>query len=383
MNDTVRLGRLAGVRVGLNWSLLAMVALIAGGLADNRFAFDAPGYSEVAYGVAGAATAAMLLFGVLLHELGHAIVARRVGMRVDGITLSWMGGVTRIEGDAASPGAELGIAGVGPLASAAFGGVLWVVRILVVAAGGGRLAVSALGWLAVINVVLALFNLLPASPLDGGRVLHSLVWATTHDRWRATRIAATAGIWLGTGMVAAGFLVLFKGIDPINGFFISVVGWWLLGSARAERGQGRVRQSLDGVQISEIMRPVGAAPGWITIRSFAERYATGHPGWVWLLEQWDGGYGGVFLGDSVGAVPFPQWDLLRPLDVALPISATTGATPTEDALQVVGRTGPNEVILVVDGGRTVGAVVPADLEALVRMGRRGPVSSRGWTLTRP
>jgi Zn-dependent protease len=383
MTDTIRLGRIVGVRIGLNWTLLAMVALLAAGLADNRFAIDAPGYSGTAYGLAGALTAVVLLFGVLLHELGHAIVARRFGLRVDGITLSWMGGITRIEGDAESPRVEFSIAGVGPLVSAAVGGVLWIVRELVVAGGGGRLAVSALGWLAVINVVLAVFNLLPASPLDGGRVLHAVVWGVGHDRWRATRVAASAGVGLGGLMVGAGFLVLLRGTDPINGFFIAFVGWWLLGSARAERQLGRVRHTLDGVPISEIMRPVGSAPGWITVRAFTETYTSGRPGWVWLLERWDGGYGGVLLGDTLGSVPFPQWDIVRPLDVALPISAATGAAPDEDALEVIGRTGGRQVILVVDHERTVGAVLPADLEALVRMGRRGPVPSTGWTLTRP
>jgi Zn-dependent protease len=383
MNDTVRLGRIAGVRVGLNWTLLAMVALVAGGLANYRFAYEARGYSSTAYAVAGAITAIGLLGGVLLHELGHAVVAHRFGLRVDGITLSWMGGVTRIEGDAHSPGAEFAIAGVGPLISVAVGGVLWVVRLLVDGAGGGRLTVSALGWLAAINLVLAVFNLLPASPLDGGRVLHSVVWGVTRDRWRATRIAASAGVGLGTLMVAAGFLILLRSTDALDGFFVSFIGWWILGSARAERQLGRVRQSLEGAKISEFMRPVGAAPGWITVRAFADAYASGHPGWVWLLEQWTGGYGGVLLGDSIGSVPFPQWDLARPLDFAMPISAATGAAPDEDALQVIGRTGANQVILVIEGGRTIGAVLPADLEALVRMGRRGPVPSTGWTLTRP
>jgi Zn-dependent protease len=383
MNDTIRLGRLAGVRVGLNWSLLAMVAFLAGELAANRFPLQAPGYAGTAYAFAGALTAVVLLVGVLLHELGHAILARRVGLRVDGITLSWMGGVTRIEGDARTAGSEFAIAGIGPLISAAFGGLLWLVRMLVIAAGGGGLTVSALGWLAAINVLLAVFNLLPAAPLDGGRVLHSLVWATTRDRWRATRVAATAGVGLGAIMVAGGFLVLMRQTNTLNGFFIAFLGWWLLGSARAERQVGRVRQSLDGVHISEFMRPVGAAPGWITVRAFAEKYATGHPGWVWLLERWEGGYGGILLGDSLGSVPFPQWDLLRPLDVAMPITTATGASPDEDALEAVGRTGGKQVILVVDNGRTVGAVLPADLEAVVRMGRRGPVPSTGWTLTRP
>jgi Zn-dependent protease len=383
MNDSVRLGRIAGVRVGLNWTLLAMVALVAGGLADNRFPLEAPGYTTAAYAMAGALTAVVLLFGVLLHELGHAIVAHRVGLHVDGITLSWMGGVTRIEGDAESPGAEFAIAGVGPLISAAFGALLWLVRIMVMGAGAGRLTGSALAWLAAINLVLAVFNLLPASPLDGGRVLHSLVWGITRNRWRATRVAASAGVALGALMVAAGFLILVRSRDALNGFFVSFIGWWILGSARAERQVGRVRQSLEGAAISEFMRPVGAAPGWITVRAFADTYASGRPGWVWLLERWEGGYGGVLPGDAIGAVPFPQWDMARPLDVAMPISAATGAAPDEDALDVVTRTGGKQVILVVDGGRTVGAVLPADLEALVRLGRRGPVPSRGWTLTRP
>jgi Zn-dependent protease len=383
MNDSIRLGRIAGVRIGLNWTLLAMVALVAGGLASNRFAVDAPGYSTSAYAVAGAVTAVVLLFGVLLHELGHAIVAHRVGLQVDGITLSWMGGVTRIEGDAHSPGAEFAVAGVGPLVSVAFGGLLWLVRVLLMGAGAGRLAGSALAWLAAINLVLAVFNLLPAAPLDGGRVLHAIVWGITRDRWRATRVAATAGVALGSLMMAGGFLILLRTRDALNGFFISFIGWWILGSARAERDQGRVRQSLEGTPISEFMRPVGAAPGWITVRAFADTYASGRPGWVWLLERWEGGYGGVLPGDVIGSVPFPQWDLARPLDVALPISTATGAAPDEDALDVMTRTHGKQVILVVDDGRTVGAVLPADLEALVRLGRRGPVPSRGWTLTRP
>ena len=160
------------------------------------------------------------------------------------------------------------------------------------------------------------------------------------------------------------------------------IGWWLLGSARAERQMAQVRHSLDGVTLADIMRPVGAAPGWITVRAFADGYATGHPGWVWLLEKWDGGYGGVLLGDAIGAVPFPQWDLTRPQDVAVPVSGATSASPDEDALEAIRRTGGKQVLLVIDGERTIGAVLPADLEALVQAGPRGPVPSSGWTLTR-
>src|SRR5579875_3574984 len=207
MKDSVRLGRIAGVRVGVHWSLLVMVALVAGGLAQNRFSSDAPGYSGTAYALAGVLTAVGLLAGVLLHELGHAVVARRRGLSVDGITLSWMGGVTRIEGDTGTWRNELLVAGVGPLVSAVLGGGLWLVRVGVGHGGAGGLALAALGWLAWINVVLAAFNLLPAAPLDGGRVLHSIVWAAGRDRWRATRIAAGTGVVLGAVIVALGLIV--------------------------------------------------------------------------------------------------------------------------------------------------------------------------------
>ncbi|MBO0732522.1 MAG: M50 family metallopeptidase, partial [Acidimicrobiaceae bacterium] len=171
MRDTVRLGRLGGIPIGVNWTLIAFAGLLAVGLAGSRLPHDAPGYSDTAYNLVGAGTAVALLIGVLLHEVGHAIVARRAGHRVDGITLSWMGGITRIEGDARRPGVELGIAAIGPAVSAVLGGLLFAGREVAIGAGAGQLVVAALGWLAVIQVALALFNLLPAAPLDGGRVL--------------------------------------------------------------------------------------------------------------------------------------------------------------------------------------------------------------------
>lgn len=368
MKDSVRLGRIAGVGVGVHWSLLVMVALVAGGLAQNRFVYDAPGYSGGAYAVAGILTAGGLLAGVLLHELGHALVARRRDLEVDGITLSWMGGVTRIEGDTRSAANELLVAGIGPLTSAALGGVLWLVRIGVAHAGSGRLVLAALGWLAWINVVLAVFNILPAAPLDGGRVLHALVWAGGGDRWRATRIAAGTGVVLGGAIVILGLVVTERTQDLYNGLVVGFIGWWLLASARAELGSGAVQQALDGVRMSEVMRPVGEAPGWITIRSFVDQYSAGHPGWVWLLQDWQGGYSGVLVGDTVAAVPYPHWDIARPLDVAIPIALTTGAAPDDDALDVLAHTAGRQVIFVVGGGKTLGAVLPADVEALVRSG---------------
>lgn len=347
-----------------------MVGLVASGLAENRFSIEAPGHSGFAYGVAGALTAVGLLVGVLLHELGHALVARRKGLVVDGITLSWMGGITRIEGDTGSPGTELLVAGIGPLVSAAVGGLLLLIRLGVGPGGTGNLVITSLNWLGWINLVLAVFNILPASPLDGGRVLHAMVWGLGRDRWRATRVASFTGVLLGAAIVVAGFVVTERSRDLFDGVLIGFVGWWLLASARAELGNGAIHRALDGRRISDLMRPVGEAPGWITIRSFAESYGASRPGWVWLLRDWNGGYSGVLLGDTINSVPYPHWDLARPLDVAMPVSAATGAAPEEDALTVLARTGASKVILVVSGGHTLGAVLPGDIEALIRLGGR-------------
>jgi Zn-dependent protease len=373
MTDTIRLGRVAGVKVGLHWSLLVMVALVATGLAKSRFVVDAPGYSNLAYEIAGVLTALGLLLGVLLHELGHAVVARRRHLTVDGITLSWMGGVTRIEGDSPSPTTELLVSGVGPLASAALGGALWLARSALIGtsgahAGGDALAVAALGWLAWINIVLAIFNILPASPLDGGRVLHAVIWIMGRDRWKATQIAAWAGMILGAGIVLAGFVATERSQSVLDGFVVGFVGWWLLVSARAELSEGSARRALEGVRIADVMRPVGEAPGWITVRSFVEAYGAARPGWVWLLRDWNGGYGGVLLGDLLAGVPYPQWDVARPIDFAMPIASAIGSTPDEDALSVAGRMGDAKVVLVVADGHTQGAVLLRDLESLMRSG---------------
>ena len=370
MRDNLRLGRIAGVRVGVHWSLLAIVALVGAGLAQNRLASDAPGYSSATYDLVGGATAVGLMAAVLLHEIGHAIVARRAGMTVDGITLSWMGGITRIDGDSRSPGWEAGIAGVGPAVSLALGGVFALARMFVGHGGAHALAASSLGWLAVINVSLAVFNLIPASPLDGGRVLHAGIWKLTHDQWRATRVTSRIGVGFGSLVVALSFLLLLRGRGGLEALILAFLGYWLIAAARGEGQAASVRRMLEGASVSDIMRPVGGAPGWITVQSFVDDYDSVRPGWVWLLEGWGGGWQGVVTGEDVRSVPLHQWGMRRPMDLAVPVGAVAGAAPGDDALQTLARTGGRQIVLVVDGGHTVGAVLPSDVEAMLVAGQR-------------
>src|SRR5918992_2453774 len=201
MRDTFTLGRIAGVRFGLNWSWLVVFALIVWTLATGIFPETNPGFSDGAY-VAMALVAALLFFtSLLLHEFGHALQARREGMEIEGITLWLFGGVAKFKGMFPSAGAEFRIAIAGPVVSLVLGGLF------VAIAGMTGLPESVDGvsaWLGYINLTLLVFNLLPALPLDGGRVLRSALWRARDDfRW-ATRISASIGRGFGFLFIGGG-----------------------------------------------------------------------------------------------------------------------------------------------------------------------------------
>ncbi len=372
MTDTVRLGRVRGVPVGLNWSLIVIVGVFAFALAGNRFPIDAPGYHKGWYALAGVLTALALLVSVLAHELGHAFVARRSGLEVEGITLSWMGGVTRIDGDSPTPRGEVAVAAVGPGVSLALGGVLLAAGVAARAAGVGNLLVTAVEWLAIVNVVLAAFNLIPAAPLDGGKLLHAVVWWVTGDRWKATHVSSRAGLLLAGGVAALGLFEILGRGQQVDGLFVLVLGWWLLNAARDEEQLAKVQHILGGVPVHDVMRPVAAAPGWLGREEFVDRYARPYPGWVWLLERWGGGYSGVMAGDSLLAAP-PTPPGTRASELAVPVESASGADPREDLLDALERSGGRQLLLVVEGDRTVGAVLPSDVESFLRSRHRpGP-----------
>src|SRR5690349_12981685 len=181
MTPSIRLGRLFGIEIGFNWSLIFIFALIAWTLAVDFLPGAAPGYSSATYWVVGSMGAVLFYASLLAHELSHALVARRNGVKVAGITLWLFGGVSRLEGDPQTPRAEALIAGVGPLTSFALAVVMLGVTFAVSA---NDLATGLFSWLFVLNVSLGLFNLVPAFPLDGGRLLSSFLWWRSGNRQR-------------------------------------------------------------------------------------------------------------------------------------------------------------------------------------------------------
>ncbi|GHE14983.1 site-2 protease family protein [Streptomyces alanosinicus] len=254
MDETLSLGRIAGVRVGLHWSVLVIVALVTVALANGRFPAAHPGHSPFAYWALAVLTALVFLVSLLAHELAHAVVARRDGVQVEGITLGMLGGAVRLRGEAPSPAAECRIAGVGPLTSLLTGAALTGLAMGLAALRVSGLVVEAVAWVGAINVLLAVFNALPAAPLDGGRLLRAYLWHRTGDRLRATRGASAAGRVLGWCMVLSGFAdVLFAG--HLTGLWPALIGWFLITAASGEARQAQILGMLDGVPVRRVMTP--------------------------------------------------------------------------------------------------------------------------------
>jgi Zn-dependent protease len=373
----VRLGRIGGVTVGVNWSLLALGGMVAYFLATSRLPADVPGYSQWAYWLAGAVAALVLLVGVLVHELAHAVAARRAHLRVDGITLWFMGGLTRIEGEGSTPATESVIAVVGPLASGVIGALSLGFSTLAQHAGWA-LAAGSLRWLGVINLLLGVFNLIPASPLDGGRALHGLLWWVTRNRWLATRLAVGAGTFLGAACAVVGFLA-FERSDPLDGLVLILMGWFVITSSKREQLAGRAQHVLGDVHISDVMRPAVIAPGWLTVNAFWSEWVVPYPEAAFLLERWGGGgWSGVVTGKQLATVPPNMHGSVRAQDVAVPLPPSPAGEPPlrpdQPALAIAGR--PGVALPVEAHGATVGVVLGPDIAALVARGT--PAVRRTW-----
>lgn len=249
MTSTFRLGRVAGVEIGCHWSWLLVVALITWSLAEGVFPTTNPGLADATY-VAMAAVAVPLFFGaLLLHELGHAVTAQREGMEIDGITLWVFGGVARFKGRFPSAGAEFRIAVAGPLVTLVIGALCLGIAVLapLPAAVDGTLH-----WLGYINLVLLVFNLMPAFPLDGGRVLRAALWQRSGDYGEATRSAAALGRGFGQMLIIGGLLLAITGA-VIGGFWFVFIGWFVIAAAEAEAAEASARAALHGLRVADAM----------------------------------------------------------------------------------------------------------------------------------
>src|SRR6202163_549214 len=371
MNENLSLGRIAGIHVGLNWSLLVIAALIAWSLASSLLPSAAPGQSSGAYLIAGVVSAFVYLACLLAHELAHSIVATRRGVKVEGITLWLFGGVSRFSSESSSPGAQAVITFVGPLISLVLGVVFFLAS---VAVGGPGLLAATLSRLGYINILLGVFNLLPAFPLDGGRLLQSLIGGRPHARLRATRIAAFIGRGFAFLLIAYGLITFFASGSLIGGVWSVFLGWFLLSAARAEEAGGLIRQALSGISVAEVMTPNPVqAPDDISVEDALNGYVLAYRHSTFPTHDGGGRLSGVLtlaalknVAPSARATTLIK-EIICPLDK---VPTVRPADPATNLLEVSdgcseGRT------LVVDNGRLVGIVSPSDINRLLQRSSLG------------
>ena len=369
MNENISLGRIAGIHVGFNWSLLVIAALIAWSLATSFLPSTAPGHTSGAYWAAGVISALVFLASLLAHELAHSIVAMRRGVKVEGITLWLFGGVSRFSSDTNSPGTQALFTFVGPLTSLALGVLFYVISI---AAGGGAhpgLVAATLSWLGYINISLGVFNLVPAFPLDGGRLLQSLIWLRTGDRLRATRIAARIGMGFAYLLIAYGLATFVFAGSLIGGVWSVFLGWFLLSAARSEEAGGLIRQALSGISVRDVMTPNPVqAPETITVEDALHGYVLASRHSTFPTHDSGGRLSGLLTLAALKNVAPEARTTTLVKDVACPLDSVSTASPADPVTNLLGVSdGCSEGrTLAVDGGRLVGIISPSDLSKLLQ-----------------
>ncbi|WP_211768327.1 site-2 protease family protein [Kutzneria sp. CA-103260] len=370
MKGTVRCGRWAGIPIGMHWSALVIVALIACLVAVGVLPGLAPGLSAAVYWTAGAAAAVLLMASLLVHELAHAATALRLGMRVRAMTLWLMGGQTELDSEAPDPRTELRIAIAGPVASAAVGGFFAGVTVLAGYAGWPNVIRAGLAWLALVNLVLAVFNLLPAAPMDGGRVLHALLWPHRGDA-RATAITALAGRM--TGAVFLGFgLVLVVGGDLFDGMWLGLIGWFLMASAAGTEADAVRRARFTTVAVRDVMAPADViAPSWFTVDAFLDQVAASAHRRVFPVVDFTGRPFGVLSLGMLTRKPAAGLRTARVADVCQPLDGAVVLAPGDTLADLVTarrrRGGTAPALIVDDDGTVVGTVGDDDIARAVEL----------------
>jgi Zn-dependent protease/CBS domain-containing protein len=364
MNESFPLGRIAGIKVGVHWSLFVIAGLVAWGLADTMLPDVAPGYSDAAYVVAGAVGAVVFFAALLAHELGHSVVAIRRGVGVESITLWLFGGVARLTRDMPSPEAELRIASAGPAVSAGIAAACGALALLLDASDVSELAAETAAWLALVNGVLVVFNLVPGAPLDGGRILHAWVWRRTGDSRRATVVASAAGRGFGYVLIAVGIALALGG--ALGGIWFALIGWFLVSAATAEQSHLLLRGALAGVRVRDVMTPDPVTvPAGTTVAHLLEDVLWRHHCSAFPVVDTSGAVTGLVTLRGLRAVPGDARGGTSVDAVAISGAQVARAAPDEPLLDLLERMAATADrsgrALVFSEGRLVGIVSPSDV----------------------
>jgi Zn-dependent protease/CBS domain-containing protein len=353
MEAQIRLGRIFGIEIGLHYSWLIIAVLIAASL-SGHFGEAHPDWEASVIWTMAIVTALLFFLAIILHELSHAAVARLRGLPVRSITLFALGGVAEIGKEAGDAKTEFWMGIVGPLTSGAIGGVcLGVARLLgwTFAAEPDTPLMAMLVWLAYINIGLAVFNMIPGFPMDGGRVLRAVIWWVTGNATRATRAAAATGQVIAFGFILYGILQFFGGAG-FGGLWIAFIGWFLLSAAQATTAQAEFTEMFRGVRVADVMtRDCTTVDRNINIQTFVHDFLLPTGRRCFLIEDGDRVIGLITLNE-VKSIPQARWPFTTVYDVMVPLErlrTVTPETPVKEAMEIITRENVHQLPVLLNG----------------------------------
>lgn len=348
----IPLGRAFGIPIYLHASWFIIFLLITLSL-RTQFTSMHPGWTPAQHWTLGVVTSLFFFGSVVFHELSHSVVAKYYRIPVESITLFVFGGLSRIQKEPEKPSQEFNIALAGPLSSLFLAGCFWLIARYL---HGNEMVVAAAQWLAEINFILAVFNLLPGFPLDGGRIFRGIAWAVTGDFTRSTRMASTAGKAIGYLMIFVGIWQALNG-NWVGGLWTAFIGWFLLSAAQESFAQLTIRHSLNGVLAGDIMsRDIPTVSRDISLDDYVhEVLRTGHQ---YHVVTGAGRPVGLITLSAVRSVPRSEWTNTSVQAVMQSLDKIPAAAPNEPATSILERLQREEIgqIPVVSDGQIVGII---------------------------
>ena len=362
--STISLGRILGIPIGLDYSWFLIFALLTWSLATSYFPAEFKNWPVTQYWIVGAATVILMFGSVLLHELGHSVVALRYKIPVRSITLFVFGGVAQIGAEPPSAIAEFWIAIAGPITSFALAILFGLLQPLV-GAFGPLLAIAR--YLAYINGALALFNLIPGFPLDGGRVFRAVIWGTTHSLRQATLIAAGLGRFIAYLFIILGVWQMFTG-NFGNGLWIAFIGWFLESAASSQIHQQTIHDLLAGHHVTDAMRRdyTSILPN-TTLEQLINKHILGN-GQRSLVVKQDEQVAGLLTLHNVKAISSSDWLTTTAAQVMIPFAQMKWIRPEADLVDALGemdRDGVNQ-LPVMTGNQILGILGRDDVISFLR-----------------
>jgi len=365
MGSSFRVARIMGISVEVHPSWIVIGFLVAYSLATYVLPNQYRDWSVAMYWVIAVIGSLLFLLSVLAHELSHAVVARRFGVAISGITLFVFGGASTMEEEPRHPRDEALIAAAGPISSLLLGGILWGLDLVVT-----QPQVEALvGWLGFINLMLGVFNLVPGFPMDGGRILRALLWRIRGDRYAATRNAAMVGQLIGYLIIALGVLLAFSPGGLVAGIWFALIGWFLSSAAEQASAQTGIERTLRGVRVRDVMEtdPPSVSPNETVAQLVHERMLRGEHR-TFLVRHADGGLAGIVTLADVRRVARTDWEHARVTDVMTryaDLATIAGDDGVEAGMKLMQERGVNQLPVVEEGREVAGLLTRGGIMRLI------------------